>query len=73
MASRETDRSGKDMHEAAGADAKNCGRSAAPAELHAAPYDVGGIGTGRDDEHKAGKDEKPEIVNAEHFSLSEIF
>jgi hypothetical protein len=43
------------------------------ANAPAAPHDVGGIRAGRDVEQQPGNDEKPEIVNAEHFSLSELF
>src|SRR5712691_6286464 len=54
------------MHQTAAADADRGRRPAAPAELDAAADDVGGIRPWRDIEQKAGKDEKPEFMNAEH-------
>jgi hypothetical protein len=63
---RESSRTCKDVNKAAGADAKRCGRAAAPAKLRASFDDIGGIGTRRDVEHEAGYDKEPEIVNAKH-------
>jgi hypothetical protein len=54
------------MDQTAAADADRGRRPAAPAELDAAADDIGRVRPGGDVEQEAGKDEKPEFVNAEH-------
>ena len=69
---RKADRAGKHVDETAGADAERRGRAAAPADLHAAADDIGGVRARRDVEQQAGDDEEPEIVNAEHRCRSHV-
>src|SRR5437764_9356434 len=56
------------MKQAAAADADRGRRPAAPPQLDAAAYNIGGVRSGRDVEQQPREDKEPEFVNAERLS-----
>ena len=65
---RQADHGAEHVNQTAAADPDRGRQPAAPAELDAAPDDIGGVRSRRDVKQQAGEDEKPEFVDPERLA-----